>query len=290
MKMIAMFAAMSAVGMMTSAERAKGRYMRAPDHDGLVLDIKGKTPDEAADLLVKAIDKKHTEVIKIADEALVEAKKGGELAVETKGKVDEALTGINVLREQLAGIEQKMARKPGTDKDEVKSYGAQIADTDQFKSYMSDGAQGASRFKLKAITAAQSGTNWSQRETEVSGMPKRELVVRNLLNVIPTTSGSIDYAYQSVRTNNAAVVAEGVQKATSVYNWARATVPVRTIAHLAKLTRQALDDAVQLQGEVDQEMRFGLALAEETELLFGDGTGEHLTGLVPAASAYARRS
>jgi hypothetical protein len=40
--------------------------------------------------------------------------------------------------------------------------------------------------------------------------------------------------------------------------WAIVNAPVRVIAHLAKLTRQAIDDVQQLQGEVEQEMRYGL--------------------------------
>jgi HK97 family phage major capsid protein len=279
-------AATAALGAMTAAEAAKGRYMRAPDH-GLVLDIKGKSPEEAADLLTKAIETKHTEVMKVADDALVEAKKSGALATETRSKVDELLTGVNTLREQLSGVEQKMARKPGPEDAKATSYGAQFVAGDAFAEFKAQGFKksGGARMELKAITAANAVT-WSQRDPEVVGLPKRDLVVRDLLTVVPTTSGSIDYAYQSVRTNNAAVVAEAAAKPYSNYQWLKANVPVRTIAHLAKVTRQALEDAVQLQGEIDQEMRFGLALAEEGELLFGDGTGEHLTGLVPAATAY----
>jgi hypothetical protein len=70
-------------------------------------------------------------VLKKADAALAEAKKAGGLSAETKKSVDEALTGINVLREQLADIEQKMARKPGAGGDEVKSYGEQVAKSDR---------------------------------------------------------------------------------------------------------------------------------------------------------------
>ena len=81
-------------------------------------------------------------------------------------------------------------------------------------------------------------------------------------------------------------MAEGATKPTSAYAWSIVNAPVRTIAHLAKITRQAMDDAKQLRGEVEQEMRYGLKLAEEDELLNGDGTGQHLTGLVPNASAF----
>ncbi|MDB5733230.1 MAG: nucleoid-structuring protein [Variovorax sp.] len=253
-----------------------------------------KTAEQLADDLRKDIGDKQEAIKKTADEALTEAKKTGTLAAETKASTDKALTELNTLKEQLSQIEQKMARRPGQDENEVKSFGAQVTESDRYKTYLSDGARGSFRIELKvseaqvkAITAAQSGTAWSMRDTEVTSLPRRGLTIRDLLTIVPTTSGSIDYARQTTRTNNAAVVAEGATKPTSVYVWEQVNAPVRVIAHLAKLTRQALDDSVQLQGEVENEMRFGLALAEEGELLTGDGTGQHLTGLIPGATAYS---
>jgi HK97 family phage major capsid protein len=246
-----------------------------------------KTAEQLAEELRKSIDDRHGEVLKKADDALDEAKKSGKLSEETKASVDEALTGINVLREQLAQIEQKMARRPGEDDRQVKSYGSQVAESDRFKSFTQGGFEGQARFSLKAITAANAGTAWSQRDPDVVAMQRQGLTVRDLLTVVPTTSGSIDYAKQTTRTNAAAPVAEAGAKPYSAYVWTPTNIPVRTIAHLAKLTRQALDDAVQLQGEVDSEMRYGLSLVEESQLLTGDGTGQNLTGLIPAATAFS---
>jgi len=89
------------------------------------------------------------------------------------------------------------------------------------------------------------------------------------------------------RTNNAKVVSEGVQKPESNYVYQRGDAPVRTIAHWVQVARQAMDDAAQLQTEIDTELRYGLEYAEELELLKGDGTGEHLEGLVTAADNYS---
>jgi HK97 family phage major capsid protein len=277
------------VGIMTKSERRLGRYIR--DGEGHP-PLSGKSVEEMADIIRKSIDEKHEDVLKKADAALEEAKKAGGLSAETKKSVDEALTGINVLREQLAQVEQKMARKPGEDDGDSKSYGAQVGESDKMKAYRDNGAQGVIRIELKddtrikAITAANAAA-WSMRDPSITSLPQRELTIRDLLNVVPTSSGSVDYARQLARTNNAAVVAEGALKPTSTYTWEQVNAPVRVIAHIAKLTRQAIDDVVQLQGEVDSEMRYGLALAEEGELLTGDGTGQHLTGLVPNATAYA---
>jgi len=271
------------LGTMTPAERAMGRYMR----DGTGHPDQTKSVEQLADEVRGLLEKSTKETREVADKALTEATKTGKLTEETKTTVDKLLATSTALKAQLDDMEQKMARKPGRDGDEVKSYGEQIAGSDKFKAFTAGSYQGSARFSLKAITAAQAGTAWSTRDTEVTGLPQRGLMIRDLLNVVPTTSGSVDYARQTTRTNNAAVVAEEGAKPYSNYIWTQVNAPVRTIAHLAKLTRQALDDAVQLQGEVDSEMRYGLGIAEEVEVLTGDGTGQHLTGLIPNATAYS---
>jgi len=244
------------------------------------------TPEQLAEKLQKQIDAKHDDIMKKADEALDEAKKSGTLSAETKASVDQALTGINTLREQLKDIEQKMARKPDGST-ENKSYGRQVVDSDKFKSFQQGGFQGQARFQLKSITTANVPAV-SERDLDPPvALPKRQFTIRSLLTVVPTSSNSIDYARQTTRTNAAAPVAEGAAKPYSSYGWDIVNVPVRTVAHLAKVTRQALDDVQQLQGEIEQEMRYGLALAEEDQELNGDGTGQNLTGLIPNATAFS---
>jgi HK97 family phage major capsid protein len=272
---------------MTENERRLGRYMRDAAGHGAGGDGKREIdPEQIATELRKAIDEKHGDVLKKADAALEEAKKAGGLSAETKKSVDEALTGIGVLREQLKEIEQKMARKPGADGDQVKSYGHQVIESDRFKAFAEKGAQGNVRIELKSVTAANAGAVSDRQLDNPIAMAQRTMTIRDLLTVVPTNSGSVDYAKQTTRTNNAAAVAEGAAKPTSDYVWSIVNAPVRVIAHLAKLTRQAIDDVQQLQGEVEQEMRYGLALVEETEILTGDGTGAHLSGLITNATAF----
>jgi HK97 family phage major capsid protein len=118
-------------------------------------------------------------------------------------------------------------------------------------------------------------------------MERRPLRVRDLLTVIPVQSDSVKYAKQTLRTNNARIVAETTGKPYSQYKWEKETATVETIAHLAKLTLQAIADAPRLAAEVESEMRYGLAFAEEGEILNGDGTSGHLDGLLHQATAYA---
>jgi HK97 family phage major capsid protein len=279
------------LGALSAAERSKGRYMR--DGTGHPNGGATMTPEQLGKFVKDALD----EVKKIADGAEKEVKRLGDLSSETKANADQALLRFNVLDElksRVDDMEQRITRPGGAGLgDEAKSFGMQVAESDAIKSLASKERPSA-RIELKAITTANNSAGGfivSQRETDVVSMPRRpDVIMRDLLTVMPIDTGSVDYPKQSVRTNAAAPVAEGTVKPYSNYGWTRATAPVRTIAHLAKLTRQALDDAPRLQAEVDSEMRYGLALAEDGQILLGDGTGENLLGLYPQATAYSAPS
>jgi HK97 family phage major capsid protein len=257
-----------------------------------------KTVAELATELKRDFDTKHDQVKAIAEDALGKARAGEDMTKSAKEIADQALSGLNsakgaldALTAQVADLEQKASRPGGNRPEAAKGYGQQLAESDKLKSFIDGGAQGSTRIELKAITTASGsagGMIVSQRETDVVAMPTRpDIILRDLLTVVPVTTGSIDYAKQTTRTNAAAPVAEGTTKPYSNYGWSRVSTNVRTLAHLAKLTKQALDDAPRLQAEVDAEMRYGLALAEDAQILLGDGTGENLYGLMPQATSFA---
>lgn len=207
-----------------------------------------------------------------------------------KDTVDEKLTELNEFKSTLKELQQKFdgMESKAADSGE-KSFGEQIVNSPAFKSFVENRDQSVRLQLQKAVTTVAAGPLVGvRRENDPIAMPRRRLLIRDLLPVVPTTDGSIEYAKQTVRTNAAAPVAEGAAKPYSDYAWEPATVPVRTIAHLAKLTRQALDDAPRVRAEVDIEMRYGLGLVEEAQLLNGDNTGQNLHGLLPQARAYAK--
>ncbi|WP_366929200.1 phage major capsid protein [Mesorhizobium sp.] len=106
----------------------------------------------------------------------------------------------------------------------------------------------------------------------------------------PTAHGKIEAhrrPAQTGRTNNAATVAEGATKPESALAFVLRTLPTQVIAHWIPASRQVLDDVPQLRDIIDGELRYGLALAEEAQLLNGDGTGSNLNGLVTNATAFA---
>jgi HK97 family phage major capsid protein len=82
-------------------------------------------------------------------------------------------------------------------------------------------------------------------------------------------------------------VAEGAAKPESAIDWELKTASSKVIAHWIKASRQILEDAPQIRDLIDSDLIYGLALAEETQLISGDGTGSNLTGLIPSATSYS---
>ena len=124
------------------------------------------------------------------------------------------------------------------------------------------------------------------KQRRCSAKPITFAPIRDLLTVINTSSGSVDYVNQTTRDNQAAPQTEGALKAESNYAFELKNLPIRTIAHWTKASVQILDDAPQLASVIDNELRYGLALAEDTQLLNGDGISPNLDGLITDATAY----
>ena len=93
----------------------------------------------------------------------------------------------------------------------------------------------------------------------------------SLLSVIPATTqptGQFSYMRQSVRTNNAAVVAEGAVKPTSVYSVVRVDDSLKVVAHLSEaVPRLWFTDNDNLLSWLNNELTYGLSLAVEAKIV-----------------------
>ena len=77
---------------------------------------------------------------------------------------------------------------------------------------------------------------------------------------------------------------EGSTKPQMNLEYALISTAVKTLAHWIPATRQILADAAQLQQLINQRLIYGLKLSEEEQILYGDGAGENLQGLLTMAN------
>lgn len=247
-----------------------------------------------------------SDVKKTAEDALAQATKTGQVSAETAAKADELivaqkaitetqakLTGrLEALETRNSDLEQRLAAHRAGGSGAGQSVGELLAQHDAVKAFGANGAQGSVRVKLDVKNAITSGATsagkliWSDREAEIVGMPQRRMTIRSLLSQARTASNLVEYAYQETRTINARFVTEGTAKPESVFEWRATDAPVRTLAHIVHVTRQAFEDADQLASEINSELAYGLALKEEEALLLGDGAGQNLHGLIPKSQYF----
>lgn len=233
-----------------------------------------------------------------AEEALKEAQKVGSLSTETKAAVDKMATELNALRESektlkasLGELEQHVAQMPLNNAVQAaKTIGQQVISADVLKEINSS-IQSSKRISIPVQAALTStgvaeGVVEPQRLPSIDVAPKQRLFIRDLIAPGKTTSPAIFWVQQTGFTNKASVVPENTTKPYSDIEFATKITPVTTIAHMFKASKQILDDFAQLQSLVDAEMRYGLKFVEEQEILFGDGSGAHLHGIIPQASKY----
>lgn len=132
------------------------------------------------------------------------------------------------------------------------------------------------------------------RTEEMPLMPRLQQTqrVRDLFPVANTTANLIQYVRVlgfAGGVNAARPVPEregvpgsqvfGLKPHTSL-DFQPAEAPIRTIAHYEVAHRNILDDEPQLRSVIDTELMYGLRLAEDDQLLNGDGQGENILGLL----------
>jgi len=108
----------------------------------------------------------------------------------------------------------------------------------------------------------------------------KRLVVADLMGSGTTDSNAIVYMVETVFTNAATPVAEGAAKPESTLVFDQKTDPVSKIAHWIPVTEELLEDVPAMESYIDARLRLGVELAEEDQLLNGNGTPPNVLGLM----------
>lgn len=255
----------------------------------------------------KTVDQLVGEVKSLVDAKLNETKAAAE---ELKGKLDatdkvteglvqkfdEAFKEHNEAKARLDELEQKMARRGSEERISQKSAGYIVAEDEAVKSFAASGGRGKVSVEMEQkaiISSLTTDANGSAGDLLVPNYQpmlapvERRMTVRDLLTPGRTSQPMIQYPKESGFTNSAATHTEtgGTAKPQSEIKFEIATASVTTIAHWVLATRQILDDIPMLQSYIDGRLRYGLAYAEELQLLNGDGSGTNLNGVYTQATA-----
>ncbi len=253
----------------------------------------------AAELAVEmktAFATKFDAVKEIAEDALGRAKAGEALSQSMKEKADAALTELGGLKGSLEELEQKLDRQGGDGAPAHKSVGAQFTESDEFQRFKDNPRKGDSaELTVKADLTTTSGGAGGMGAAVHAGhlpgilpLPQRRMTVRGLLMPGQTDQPIIDYDRETGFANNADVVAEGALKPQSDFSIEEVQTRTKVIAHWIRASKQTLSDVSQIRSIIDNRLLYGLSFKEEQQLLFGDGTGENLHGIIPQATAFVQ--
>ena len=229
-----------------------------------------------------------------------EIKKHGETSAATSKAIKELEAKYDArmkdLDEALTEIKQDVATKTALKAGRgagPASVGAAFIDSDEFKraseAQPETGAVQVKSFfsgRKALFTDASLGQvdahlYEARREPGIVGLPAPDLHIRDLLPVTPISEGLVHY----VERSNGRWVAEiqesegALKKEQALSFTVKQAGPV-TIAHWLPISKQALRRAPQLRQYIDNELILGVRLAEDEQLLYGDGSTGNLQGLM----------
>jgi HK97 family phage major capsid protein len=124
---------------------------------------------------------------------------------------------------------------------------------------------------------------------------ERDLLLTQLITVLPITTDTIEYVLEESFTNSAAVVPEaetdaaiagevtaalGGRKPQSAINYTKETATIVTLAHWVAETKKAIADVPRLQAIIDKKLTRGLLDKVEDQIVDGDGSSDELRGIL----------
>ena len=229
-------------------------------------------------------------------------------------QINELSAGIELLQAPPAGNGRQTARPQAGQPGQGKTIGQQFIESDAFRAWyknvaptghIPDGTKGLlsppveykSLFGRKDLLTGSSDTSAGAFvQTDYTGiyepLGRRPLTVRDVIASRTTTSDVVEFVRQTLKITQAAPVAEANvtdytgatgevsgQKPEGSLGFEKVTAAVKTLAVWVPATKRALSDVGQLRGIIDQELTDDLAEDLEDEIVGGDGTGEHFTGI-----------
>lgn len=237
--------------------------------------------------VMKAVEGIETKIAAYAEKAEAEFKATGKESADTKAAIEGLGLKQRELADEILQLKQRGVAMPD-DKPGITSWGKQFTDCAEYKGKLNLLAQGMKvgniGFEIKN-TLTGSDTNVApDRRPGIVGGAFQPLSMETLFAHVPTASNAIEFTKENVFTNSAAEAAEGAAKAESALTWTLVNMPVSTVAHWIKISRQLAADNAALAAYVDTRMRYGVNRKVETQLVSGDGTAPNISGILDSGN------
>lgn len=232
--------------------------------------------------VMKACEAIEQQLVKFAEKTEAEIKAAGSQSADTKAAIDGLSIKQRELADRILQIEQKGGGDNGDDT-QLTTWGQQFVKSDVYKAFAGGNTQKA-RFEVKnTLTGGDTNVPPDRKPGVVSGA-FQPMTLEAFLPSMPTSSNAVEFTKEASFTNSAAESAEGSAKAESALTWSLVNMPVSTVAHWIKISRQLAADNAALAAYVDTRMRYGVNLKVEQQLVAGDGTAPNISGILDAGN------
>jgi HK97 family phage major capsid protein len=194
---------------------------------------------------------------------LTDAEEGAAKFVQIYGAHQEAEA------KAAAARDRERDRAPARPEERAKTWGQRFVESEQFKAYSGHGSSqpfridGGGFLEERADIDTTIGTPpqyWSGPRDPALRVPLFDVV-----GVVPTTMGSVEYYYWQPETGMASTVPEGELKPEAPIEGKLLAVPMATYAWWKGITKQALEDVPRVQSIVDTQLRRGVIRRINTE-------------------------
>ena len=231
---------------------------------------------------MKAIDGVEAKINAMSPKADEEMKTLGKVSTDTKTAIDNLGIEQREFADRLLKLEQTKSEQAEPRQED--GFGEQFVKDSGFENFVKADAHGRIRLELKNTVTNPIANTFSERRPGLVEGAFRVFTIEDLLTSIPTSAPAIDWVRENVFTNAAAETAEGLQKPQSSITFSPGTMPISTIAHWIKITRQLAKDNAALAAYINRRMIYGVNLRVENQLLVGNGTAPNINGLLNAGN------
>lgn len=234
------------------------------------------------EILMKSVEGLENQLKAMSEKADGQMATLGKVDADTKAALEALGAQQKEVAERMLALEQK-GLTPPTPEAKDETWGAQLVKSDGFKAFAS-GNQQKVRIEVKnTLTGADANVAPDRKPGIVPGS-FAPLTLESLYASIPTSSNAIEFTKENVFTNSAAEAAEGAAKAESSLTWTLVNMPVSTVAHWIKISRQLAMDNAALAAYVNLRMTYGVNRRVETQLAVGNGTAPNISGFMNAGN------
>jgi len=234
-----------------------------------------------SDVILKALESVEAKLLSMSTKADGEAATVGKISADTKTALDAIGVQQRELADRLLSIEQKGTQPPETK--EISTWGAQLIKNARYADF-AGGNLNKLRVEVKN-TLVGSDTNVApDRKPAVVSGAVLPFSMEALIPSTPTSSNAIEFTREASFTNSAAEAAEGAAKGESALTWSLVNMPVSTVAHWIKISKQLAADAPALAAYVNTRMRYGVNQKVDTQLVVGNGVAPNISGTYDAGN------